>query len=157
MSEGLTERATVGQSANRTLSARNGIPEGTPPLDAQERRSATTRVLIGLAVAIAYIGAAELGLRLAYVAEQITTVWAPTGIALAALLLYGVRLWPAIWLGAFLANAGSEAPLWTAALIASGNTLEAVAGTWALQHVRDVSVTFQRVRDVALRRYQAGR
>jgi integral membrane sensor domain MASE1 len=104
-----------------------------PSLDAQARRSGTTRVLVGLAVAIAYVVAAQLGFRLAYVAEQITTVWAPTGIALAALLLYGIRLWPAIWLGALVASAGSEAPLWTALLIASGNTLEAVAGTWALQ------------------------
>ncbi len=148
MSEGLTERATIGQSPNRTLSAPNEIPEPMPSLDAQERGSGTTRVLVGLAVAIAYVGAAQLGFRLAYVAEQITTVWAPTGIALAALLMFGIRLWPAIWLGAFVANAGSEAPLWTALLIASGNTLEAVAGTWALQHVRDFSLTFQRVRDV---------
>ncbi len=74
------------------------------PLDAQERRSATTRVLVGLAVAIAYVGAAQLGFRLAFVAEQIGTVWAPTGIALSALLLYGVRLRPTIWLGAFVAK-----------------------------------------------------
>ena len=110
MIEGLTERPNIGQSANRTLSAPNEIPERMPSLDAQERRSGTTLVLVGLAVAIAYVGAAQLGFRLAYVAEQITTVWAPTGIALAALLLFGVRLWPAIWLGAFVANAGSEAP-----------------------------------------------
>jgi PAS domain S-box-containing protein len=106
------------------------------------------RVLVGLAVAIAYFGAAQIGFRLAFVAEQVTTVWAPTGIALAALLLCGVRLWPAVWLGAFAANGGSEAPVWTAFLIASGNTLEAVAATWALQHVRDFSVALQRVRDV---------
>lgn len=79
VSEGLPERATVGQSANRPLSARDEIPERMPPLDTQERRSATTRVLVGLAVAIAYVGTAQLGFRLAFVAEQITTVWAPTG------------------------------------------------------------------------------
>ena len=68
---------------------------------------------IGLAVAVTYVIAARLGFRFAFVAEQITTVWAPTGIALAALLLWGRALWPAIWLGAFAANAGTEAPLWT--------------------------------------------
>ena len=57
---------------------------------------------------------ARLGFRLAFVAEQITTVWPPTGLALAALLLWGRSLWPAVWLGAFVANAGTGAPLWTA-------------------------------------------
>ena len=61
MSEGLTERATIGQSANRTLSAPNEIPERMPSLDEQERGSGMTRVLVGLAVAIAYVGAAQLG------------------------------------------------------------------------------------------------
>ena len=53
---------------------------------------------IGVAVAIAYVIAAYLGLRLAFVAEQVTTVWAPTGIGIAALLLWGQVLWPALWL-----------------------------------------------------------
>jgi hypothetical protein len=51
VSEGLTERATIGQSANRTLFAPNEIPERMPSRDAQERGSGTTRVLVGLAVA----------------------------------------------------------------------------------------------------------
>ena len=47
-------------------------------------------------VAASYVVAAKLGFRFAFVAEQITTVWAPTGIALAAMLLWGRSLWPAI-------------------------------------------------------------
>ena len=43
--------------------------------------------LIGLAVALTYIISARLGFRAAYVAEQVTTVWAPTGIAQAARLV----------------------------------------------------------------------
>ena len=54
---------------------------------------------LGAGIAIAYILAAHVGFRLAFVAEQITTVWAPIGIAIAALLLWGIRLWPAVWLG----------------------------------------------------------
>ena len=56
------------------------------------------------AVGIAYFAAARLGLSLAFVAEQVTVVWPPTGIALAALLLFGRRGWPGIWLGALAAN-----------------------------------------------------
>ncbi|HEU4892609.1 MAG TPA: MASE1 domain-containing protein [Vicinamibacterales bacterium] len=99
-------------------------------------------------VAIAYVIAAQLGFRFAFVAEQVTTVWAPTGIGLAALLLWGVALWPAIWIGAFVANAGSSAPLWSAAAVATGNTLEAVAGAWVLTHLVAFDPKLRRLRDV---------
>src|SRR3989442_1634357 len=81
-----------------------------------------------LGTALIYFAAAKLGLRFAFVAKQVTVVWPPTGIALAALLVLGPRAWPGITLGAFLANATTDEPLWTAGGIAVGNTLEAVAG-----------------------------
>ena len=102
---------------------------------------------IGLAVVVAYVVAAKFGFRLAFVAEQVTTVWAPTGIAQAALLLWGVRLWPAVWVGAFIANAGTAMPLWVAAGVATGNTLEALAATWALRRLPGFDATLQRIRD----------
>lgn len=100
-------------------------------------------------MAVAYWLAAQIGFRFAFVAEQVTTVWAPTGIGLAALLLWGRSLWPAVWLGAFAANATSEAPLWTAAAVASGNTLEAVAGAWALSCVPRFDPRLRRINDAA--------
>jgi PAS domain S-box-containing protein len=96
---------------------------------------------------VAYVVAARLGFRFAFVAEQITTVWAPTGIAQAALLLWGRSLWPAIWLGALVANASTGAPLWTAALVATGNTLEALAAVWILQRRPGFDPTLRRLRD----------
>ena len=99
-------------------------------------------------VAIAYVIAAQLGFRFAFVAEQVTTVWAPTGIGLAALLLWGIALWPAIWIGAFFANAGSAAPLWSAATVATGNALEAIAGAWMLTHLVAFDPKLRRLRDV---------
>jgi PAS domain S-box-containing protein len=105
-------------------------------------------VAIGGAVAVAYVAAADLGFRVAFVAEQITTVWPPTGIALAALLLGGLRFWPAVWAGAFLANAGSDAPLWTAFVVAAGNTLEAVLAVWVLRRLPSFDDGLRRVPDV---------
>jgi PAS domain S-box-containing protein len=96
----------------------------------------------------AYFGAAKLGLTMAFVAEQVTAVWPPTGIALAALLLFGYRVWPAIALGAFLANATANAPLATAAGIALGNTLEALAGAWLLRRLVRFDPALARVKDV---------
>jgi signal transduction histidine kinase/integral membrane sensor domain MASE1/ActR/RegA family two-component response regulator len=91
------------------------------------RRESVRLVCLGVAVSLAYVLAARAGFLVAFSAEQITTVWAPTGIAQAALLLWGRVLWPAVWLGAFAANGLSDAPAWTAVIIATGNTLEAVA------------------------------
>ena len=64
------------------------------------------------------------------------------------MLLGGVRVWPGIWLGAFAANASTTAPLWTALVIATGNTLEAVAAAWALARVPGFDAAFRRVADV---------
>src|SRR5262249_31145607 len=89
----------------------------------------TARVVLLAAV---YFAAAKLGLSLAFAAEQVSAVWPPTGIALAAVLLFGYRVWPGITLGAFLANATAHEPLATAGGIALGNTLEALAGAWLL-------------------------
>jgi PAS domain S-box-containing protein len=88
-----------------------------------------------VATAVVYFAAAELGLSMAFVAEQVTTVWPPTGIALAAVLLVGPRVWPGIALGAFLANVTANEPPWTACAIAAGNTLEALTGAWLLRRV----------------------
>jgi PAS domain S-box-containing protein len=112
------------------------------------RTDAARFLILSAAIALAYLAGAHLGFRLAFVAEQVTTVWAPTGIALAALLLGGLRFWPAVWLGAFAANAGTTAPLWTAFIVATGNTLEAVAAAWVLQRIPRYTVTLRRARDV---------
>jgi PAS domain S-box-containing protein len=99
-------------------------------------------------VAAAYVAAALVGFRLAFSAEQITTVWAPTGIALAALLIGGLRLWPAIWAGALIANLGTGAPAWTAFVIATGNALEAITAVSLLRALPRFESTFRRVADV---------
>ena len=114
----------------------------------QQTGLASRTILIGAAVAIAYVAAAEIGFRAAFVAEQVTTVWPPTGIAIASLLSWGPRLWPAIWLGAFAVNAATNAPLWTAFVVASGNTLEAALATRALRRVPQFDFSFRRVADV---------
>src|SRR5436309_14942253 len=78
-----------------------------------------------LGTALIYFAAAKVGFVFAFVAKQVTVVWPPTGIALAALLLLGPRSWPGITLGAFLANVTTTAPLSTACGIAVWNTLAA--------------------------------
>jgi PAS domain S-box-containing protein len=105
------------------------------------------RALQFVALAGLYVGAAKLGIELSVAHGVITPVWAPTGIALAALVLFGLRLWPAVLLGAFIANAISGASLGEAAVISVGNTLEAVVGTVLLRRV-GFRPQLDRVRDV---------
>src|SRR6266498_4114386 len=77
-----------------------------------------------LLVAALYLLAAKLGLKLAFVHASATAVWPPAGIALAALLLRGYGMWPAVFIGAFVANITTAGSLGTSLGIAAGNTLE---------------------------------
>ena len=108
---------------------------------------AVSRWVWVLALAAVYFGSAKFGLALAFSNESVTAVWPPTGIALAALVLWGRGLWPGVLLGAFLANVTTDVPVYTAAGIAVGNTLEAVVGAWLLERF-GLRPTLLRLRDV---------
>src|SRR2546421_13012772 len=70
-----------------------------------------TGVALGCALLFAaYFVTARLGLRLGAVAGFATLVWPPSGIALAALFLFGDALWPAVALGALAVNVAAGAP-----------------------------------------------
>jgi PAS domain S-box-containing protein len=98
-------------------------------------------------VAAAYVVAGKVGITLSVAHGVITPVWAPSGIALAALLIFGRSRWPAVAVGAFLTNATSGAEPLVAAGIAAGNTLEALAGSFLLEKAR-FRIDLGRVRDV---------
>ncbi len=91
------------------------------------------QILKVVALAAVYYFVARLGLGYASVGESISLVWPPTGVAFAALTVLGLRCWPGVAAGAFLANAVTPVPLAAAAGIATGNTLEALLGAWLLR------------------------
>ncbi|PYP00276.1 MAG: hypothetical protein DMD57_16660, partial [Gemmatimonadetes bacterium] len=86
-----------------------------------------------LALAAAYFLVAKIGLRYATIGPSISPVWPPTGLAVAALVLLGPGYWPAILLGAFLANATTSIPVLAAAGIACGNATEAMVAAYLLR------------------------
>src|SRR5256714_775532 len=98
--------------------------------------------------AVAYYAAARVGLLAAVAKSVVSSAWPPSGVALAALLLLGLRLWPGIALGAFLLNWTAGVSAAGATGIALGNTLEAVAGAWLLGRVVDFRPSLERARDV---------
>src|SRR4051794_35505919 len=90
-------------------------------------------IRLPLIVAAIYIVAAKFGLTMAFTAEQVTLVWPPTGLSLAAILLLGTDVWPGIFAGALIANITTHEPFGVAFAIAAGNTLEALAAASLIQ------------------------
>jgi signal transduction histidine kinase len=93
-----------------------------------------------LGVAVLYVATATLGFLMAIDPGNVTAVWPPSGIALAALLVGGNRLWPGVWLGAFVANTWVFKGLAVASVdvavgvsIGVGSVLQAVAGAAVLR------------------------
>jgi PAS domain S-box-containing protein len=95
-----------------------------------------------------YVVTARIGLDVFAVSGFATVVWVPSGIALAALVLGGYRLWAGVAIGAFVANASAGAPVWAALGIAFGNTLEALVGAFLLLRFAKFRPTLDRARDV---------
>src|SRR5262245_5451464 len=86
-------------------------------------------ILVGLA----YFVLAALGLRVASINPSVTPIWPPTGLAIAAILLWGNRIAPAIFIGAFLVNQLTAGSILTSLAIASGNTVEAGVAVYLLR------------------------
>jgi signal transduction histidine kinase/integral membrane sensor domain MASE1/CheY-like chemotaxis protein len=82
--------------------------------------------LIG--IGLIYFVLAKIGLALALIHPSASTIWPPTGFALAAIVLWGYRAWPAIFLAAIIANVTAAGSIGTAISIATGNSLEALVG-----------------------------
>jgi diguanylate cyclase (GGDEF)-like protein len=118
-----------------------------PSLDVRDghRLSRPGATLAGLAVV--YFVAAKLGLSLAFVNPSATAVWPPTGIALAAFLIFGTRVWPAIFAGALVANLTTAGSIVTSLGIAAGNTLEGLFGSYLVQRFASGRQAFARPRN----------
>ena len=94
-------------------------------------------LLIMLALVVSYFLTGKLGVALASPAPGATAVWLPAGIALAAVLLRGNRVWPGIFLGAFLINFTNGAPVFPSLGIAISSTLEAVLAAYLVNRFAD--------------------
>lgn len=99
-------------------------------------------------LAAVYFGCGAFGLSLALVNKSASAVWPPTGLALAALLLGGARLWPGVFVGAFLVNILTQGSIATSLAIASGNTLEAVLGAKLVLRFANGTLAFDRTKNI---------
>ena len=100
------------------------------------------------ALALIYLVAGKLALQLAFVNASASPVWPSAGIALAALLVLGYRVWPGIFVGAFLVNFWTTLNILSSLGIAGGNTLEAVCGAWLVNRFAGGPRVFDRPQGV---------
>src|SRR5262245_2525902 len=109
------------------------------PTSGVDLKDGTRRLLAGTAwLAVAYLVCGRLSLLLAIPPGYASAVWPAAGIALAALVVHGQRLWPGVFAGSFLVNyatsfdaTGQDAALRSlvvAAAIAGGASLQAAVG-----------------------------
>jgi len=105
--------------------------------------------LQALFIAAAYYIVGRAWLSLPHFDSRVALIWPPAGIALAALLRFGLRTWPGVALGSFLVALSTGMPWWSAALIAAGNAIGPMAGARMLQR-EGLHVELDRRRDLWL-------
>jgi len=119
------------------------------PLEKVEKphppRSLSWSATVGLL--LFYFLAGKAGLLFASIQPNTSAFWPPAGIALAALLLFGYRIWPAIFFGAFLVNLTTAGSVATSLGIAVGNTLEALTGAYLVNRFANGPQPFNRAMD----------
>ncbi|MFG3203524.1 MASE1 domain-containing protein [Streptomyces sp. NPDC048192] len=91
-----------------------------------------------LAVAACYYGSARLGLlrELTVEGAVVSPIWPPTGVAVAALLILGLRCWPGITIGAFFAVLAVNTPRIDVLGTLAGQTLAPVCAALLLRRAR---------------------
>lgn len=90
----------------------------------------------------------KVGLQFASVNASSTAIWAPTGIAIASFLLFGKRIWPIIFLGAFFTNLTTAGTVATSIGIAIGNTIEGLLGAYLINNFAGGRSVFDNARGI---------
>lgn len=88
------------------------------------------------ALTLAYAAMARWVLTFSLLNGNLTILWLPAGLALAALIVWGWQFWPAVFIGAWVAGILVDDPWSLSAIIAAGNTLETVLAALLLQRLR---------------------
>lgn len=101
-----------------------------------------------LLLAGVYLGVAWVSLAAATEHRLVSSLWPPAGIALFALLRYGIRFWPGIALGAFVLTVSSDIGVLGAAVIAAGDAFEAVVAAHVIGRLMGRRRTLSRVKNV---------
>ncbi|PCJ47050.1 MAG: hypothetical protein COA99_01620 [Moraxellaceae bacterium] len=112
----------------------------------------TKYIVLLLSITCAYVLSGWLGFLFSIPPGSVTPFWPPSGIALAAYLAFGVRVWPGVWLGAFLINiigfmsdSLSLVEVITAVFIGIGSALQPLAGHWLIRRFVGDDLSFDQL------------
>ena len=148
--------------ANGTLSELQPVVASmSPPIRSRTLRSIFASVPVGdgaawmsnalapfVFVFLAYVVAGILGQATSNIrSSNLGPVWPAYGIALAAGLKYGYRVWPALAASAFLVAVQGSVSAAAAAGQAIGATLGALTGTFLLRRIANFDPSLSRLRD----------
>ena len=101
-----------------------------------------------LGVFIAYAAAGKIGLAVPVLSGSPIPFWPPASVSLAAVLLFGYDVWPAIFVADIALSLAHHDPFALAFGIALANTIEPLIGAALLRSVADFKPSLQRLRDV---------
>jgi PAS domain S-box-containing protein len=115
----------------------------------QDRARLGYRYVLQLAIVFAlYFGAGRLGLGIPFTSSNVSPIWLSAGIAVAAVLIWGIQIAPAIAFAAFLVNFFTPIPTSASIAIGLGNASSAVAAGYLLRRSSDFQTSLPRLRDV---------
>ena len=107
------------------------------------------RYVLQLAFVFAlYFGAGKLGLAVPFTSSNVSPIWPAAGVAVAAVLIWGIQIAPAIAFAAFLVNFLTPVPTFASIAIGLGNASSAVIAGYFLKHVADFETSLARLKDV---------
>ena len=107
------------------------------------------RYVLQLAFVFAlYFGAGKLGLAVPFTSSNVSPIWPAAGVAVAAVLIWGIQIAPAIAFAAFLVNFVTPVPTFASIAIGLGNASSAVIAGYFLKHVADFETSLPRLKDV---------
>ncbi len=111
-------------------------------------QSLTTFTRVVLLIALYFLGGL-IGRATTFLSGSVALIWPPSGIALAAILLFGYRFWPGVAVGAVLFSFMNGVPLGFFTLgTAIGNTMGAVVCAYLLKRFIAFDNAMERTRDV---------
>jgi len=107
------------------------------------------RCVLQLAFVFAlYFGAGKLGLAVPFTSSNVSPIWPAAGVAVAAVLIWGIQIAPAIAFAAFLVNFLTPVPTFASIAIGLGNASSAVIAGYLLKHFADFETSLPRLKDV---------
>ena len=89
-------------------------------------------------------------MKLAILQPFSTPIWLPAGGAIAAFIIFGYRVWPAVFIGSFLGHVSTIGLVSTSFIVSAGATLEGLAGAYLVNKFAHGVKAFETAKDVLL-------